>query len=304
MVPSLSVEERPAFRNLSGLDWAFLLSALLLAGIGVATVGSASDVMGADYMTRQAAWVGIGVVVMIFLAAFNYRSLVDLGLILYLVGIALLVLVLFFGRVVGGARGWFAIGGFSLQPGELAKLTTAIFLARYLAGVNRRHLGIKQIAVSTMIVIVPVILLALQPDLGSAVMYLPMLAAMLLVAGVRWKVLASVVLVVVLAGAGLWTFGLHDYQRDRVYTFVNPEADPLGAGYQVQQSKIAVGSGELLGKGYGQGTQSQLRFLPARHTDFIFAVLAEEWGFAGTITVLALYAVFLLNGLRMAIRAR
>lgn len=304
MVPSLGVEERPAFRNFSGLDWAFLLSALVLAGVGIATVGSASDVGGAGYLTRQAIWVGIGIAVMVALAAFNYRTLVDLGLVLYLVGIALLVLVLFFGTERGGARGWFAVGAFAFQPGELAKLTTAIFLARYLAGVNRRHLGIKNIAVATGAALVPMVLLALQPDFGSAVMYLPMLGAMLLVAGVRWQVLAVAALAVVLVGAGIWAFGLQDYQRERVYTFMNPQADPLGAGYQVQQSKIAVGSGELLGKGYGQGTQSQLRFLPARHTDFIYAVLAEEWGFVGTITVLILYAIFLLNGFRIAMRAR
>lgn len=304
MVPTLSVEERPAFRNFSGLDWAFLLSALLLAAIGVATVGSATEAMPGDFLTRQLLWVGLGFVVMLIAAAVNYRTIVDLGLILYLIGLALLVLVLFFGSVMGGARGWFAVGGVALQPAELAKLTTAVFLARYLAGVNRRHLGLKHIAVSTAIVVVPIVLLALQPDLGSAVMYLPMLGAMLLVAGVRWQVLAAAVLAVVLVGAGVWAFALHDYQRERIFTFMNPQADPLGAGYQVQQSKIAVGSGELLGKGYGQGTQSGLRFLPARHTDFIFAVLAEEWGFVGTITVLALYAVFLLNGFRVAMRAR
>jgi rod shape determining protein RodA len=302
---ALSVgEDRPAFRNFSGLDWAFLLSALVLAGIGVATVGSASEAMGVDYLTRQAMWVGLGLVTMIVLVAINYRTLIDLGLVLYLAGIALLVLVLFFGNVAGGARGWFSVGGVGIQPAELAKMTTAIFLARYLAAVNKRHLGIKQIAVSTLVVVVPMVLLALQPDLGSAAMYVPMLGVMLLVAGVRWQVLAAAALVIVLAGATVWTFALHDYQRDRVYTFMNPLADPLGAGYQVQQSKIAVGSGELLGKGYGQGTQSQLRFLPARHTDFIFAVLAEEWGFVGTITVLILYAVFLLNGFRVAMRAR
>jgi rod shape determining protein RodA len=304
VVPTLGVEERPAFRNFSGLDWAFLLSALLLAGIGIATVGSASDAAGAGYLSRQAMWVGIGIVLMVVIAAFNYRTLIDLGLVFYLAGLALLVLVLFFGTERGGARGWFAVGGFAVQPGEIAKLTTALFLARYLAGVNRRHLGVKHIALSTGIALVPMVLLALQPDFGSAVMYLPMLGAMLLVAGVRWQLLAAAVLAVVLLGAGVWTFALQDYQQERVYTFLNPQADPLGAGYQVQQSKIAVGSGELVGKGYGQGTQSQLRFLPARHTDFIFAVLAEEWGFVGTISVLVLYAVFLLNGFRVAMRAR
>jgi rod shape determining protein RodA len=297
-------EDRPALRNFSGLDWAILLSTLLLAAIGAATVHSASAEMPVDYLPRQLLWIGIGVVCMLLVAAFNYRTLIDLALVFYALGLGLLVAVLFYGKVAGGARGWFAFGGFAVQPAEIAKLTTALFLARYLAGINKRHLDLKQIGVSMLIVASPMVLLALQPDLGSAVMYLPMLAGMLLVAGVRWQVLAAAALVLVLSGAGLWTFGLHDYQRERVYTFVNPQADPLGAGYQVQQSKIAVGSGQLVGKGYLEGTQSKLRFLPAGHTDFIFAVLAEEWGFVGTVVVLALYAVFILNGLRVALRAR
>jgi rod shape determining protein RodA len=297
-------EDRPAFRNLSGLDWAILLSALALAGIGAATVHSASAELPVDYLPRQLLWIGVGVVLMLVVMAVNYRTLVDLALVFYGLGLTLLVGVLFFGKVAGGARGWFEVGGFAVQPAEIAKLTTALFLARYLAGVNKRHLEVKHLAVSTLVVLAPIALLALQPDLGSAIMYLPMLAGMLLVAGVRWRFLVAAALVVALAGAGVWTFALHDYQRERIYTFVNPQADPLGAGYQVQQSKIAVGSGQLTGKGYMQGTQSQLRFLPARHTDFIFAVLAEEWGFVGTVTVLALYAVFIINGLRVALRAR
>jgi rod shape determining protein RodA len=127
---------------------------------------------------------------------------------------------------------------------------------------------------------------------------------MLLVAGVRWRLLLIATLLVVLAGAGLWSFGMKGYQRQRVITFLQPETDPLGAGYQVRQSKIAVGSGELLGKGYMQGTQSQLRFLPARHTDFILAVLAEEWGFLGVATVIGLYILFIVSGARIAMRAR
>ncbi len=305
MATALSVgEERPAFRNFSGIDWALLLSALVLSAIGAATVHSASSEMPVDYLPRQLVWIGLGVVLMAVLTAINYRTLVDLALLLYLVGLGLLVLVLFAGRVAGGARSWFTVAGVGLQPGELAKLTTAIFLARYLASANRRHLTVKQIAAALGIVALPMLLLALQPDLGSAVMYLPMFAGMLLVAGIRWRFVAVVAVALTLLAVGGWMFGLKDYQRERVHTFLNPQSDPLGAGYQVQQSKIAVGSGRLTGKGYMQGTQSQLRFLPARHTDFIFSVLAEEWGFLGSAAVLGLYAVFILNALRVALRAR
>lgn len=297
-------EERPAFRNLSGMDWALVASAMLLAVIGTATVHSASSAMAVDYMPRQALWVGIGVILMVIAAAVNFRLLVDLALPAYFLGLGLLVAVLFVGREGGGAKSWLGYGPFGLQPAEIAKLTTAVFVASYLAGVNRSHLGLKEIGLSSLITMVPMALIALQPDLGSAAMFVPMLGGMLLVAGIRWKVVVTGVVIVALLGGALWMFGLHGYQRQRVYTFLNPSSDPLGAGYQVQQSKIAVGSGEMLGKGYKQGSQSQLRFLPARHTDFVFAVLAEEWGFLGASLVLLLYGVWIVNALRIAQRAR
>ena len=147
-------------------------------------------------------------------------------------------------------------------------------------------------------------LIALQPDLGTAAMFVPMVAGMLLVGGVPIRIWVIAVVLFGLLAGGVWTFGMKDYQRERVRTFLEPASDPLGAGYQVRQSKIAVGSGQLAGRGYGQGTQSQLRFLPARHTDFVFAVLAEEWGFLGVLVTLGLYAVFIVNGARIAMRAR
>ncbi len=297
-------EERPAFRNLSGMDWALVASAMLLAVIGTATVHSASSAMVIDYMPRQALWVGIGVILMVIAAAVNFRLLVDLALPAYFLGLGLLVAVLFVGREGGGAKSWLGYGPFGVQPAEIAKLTTAVLVASYLAGVNRSHLGLKEIGLASLITVVPMALIALQPDLGSAAMFVPMLGGMLLVAGIRWKVVVTGLVIVALLGGALWMFGLHDYQRQRVYTFVNPSSDPLGAGYQVQQSKIAVGSGEMLGKGYKQGSQSQLRFLPARHTDFVFAVLAEEWGFLGALLVLLLYAIWIVNALRIAQRAR
>jgi rod shape determining protein RodA len=299
-----AAEERPAFRNLSGMDWSLVVASLLLAAIGTATVHSASSAMPTDYMPRQALWVGIGALLMILAGAINYRALVDLAVAAYLGGVGLLVLVLLVGRVGGGARSWLGYGAFGLQPAEVAKLTTALLLATYLANVNRSHAGLKEIGVCALLAAVPMGLIALQPDLGSAAMFVPIVGGMLLVAGVRWRVILTGLLIVALVAGALWFFGMQDYQRQRVETFLNPSADPLGAGYQVQQSKIAVGSGQLNGKGYMQGTQSQLRFLPARHTDFVFAVLAEEWGFVGVIVVLILYAVWIINGLRIAQRAR
>jgi rod shape determining protein RodA len=154
------------------------------------------------------------------------------------------------------------------------------------------------------IVALPVGLVALQPDLGGALMFVPMVAGMALVAGLRARLLIAGGLLLLVLGAGIWTFGMREYQRARVLTFLSPDSDPLGSGYQLRQSKIAVGSGGLLGKGYRQGTQSQLRFLPARHTDFVFAVLAEEWGFLGVTAVLGLFVLYLWTGLRVALAAR
>jgi rod shape determining protein RodA len=297
-------EDKPPLRQISSLDGGLLLSALLLAAIGLATVHSASAELPVDYLPRQAAWVGVGAFLLLVVMSIDYHVLLDLSMALYGLGLAALVAVLFFGVERGGAANWLQIGPWQFQPSEFAKLATALFLARYLAGLNRRVLDLPQIAVAVAIVAVPMVLVAIEPDLGGAAMFTPLLAGMLLVAGVRLRLLVTAALVVVLLGAGVWTFGMQGYQRQRVITFLSPESDPLGAGYQVRQSKIAVGSGELLGKGYMQGTQSQLRFLPARHTDFILAVLAEEWGFLGVGTVLGLYALFIASAARIAIRAR
>ena len=296
-------DERPAFGRLSNVRWGLLLVALMLSVVGTATVHSASAEMPVGYLTRQLAWIGAGALLFLVLVSIDYQRLALLALPLYAVSLALLVLVMFVGQVRGGARSWFGVGGFGVQPSELAKIGTAVLLARYLAGLEGEYLRLREIAIASVIVLVPMGLLVLQPDLGGALMYLPMLGAMLLVAGIkkRYLVIAAVTLSVA-AGIG-WGF-MHPYQRDRVLTFLNPERDPLGAGYQVRQSKIAVGSGELLGRGYMQGTQSQLRFLPARHTDFIFAVLAEEWGFLGVACVLFLYGTFLFGCAEVAARAR
>jgi len=290
--------------QLSGLDWAILISALALAGIGLATIHSASSELAVDYLPRQIVWVILGVLVLGALLSVDYNVLVDLSPPLYLLSCLLLVVVMWLGAVHGGARSWIGFGPIGFQPSELAKLATALMLARYLAGINARVLSFGQILATGAIVGGPMALIALQPDLGTAAMFVPMVAGMLLVGGVPLRIWILGLVLFGLVAGGVWTFGMQDYQRERVRTFLEPANDPLGAGYQVRQSKIAVGSGQLGGRGYMQGTQSQLRFLPARHTDFVFAVLAEEWGFLGVLVTLGLYAVFIVNGARIAMRAR
>jgi rod shape determining protein RodA len=297
-------EERPRLRLLSSIDGGLILSALLLAAIGLATVHSASSEMPVDYFPRQAGWVAIGLVLLVISMSVEYHVLLDLSVVLYVLGLVSLVGVLGFGAMHGGAANWLKIGAFQFQPSEFAKIATCLFLARYLAGLNLRVLDLRQIFVGVGIVGLPMVLVAIEPDMGGAAMYAPLLIGMLLVAGIRIRLLVTAALIGLVLVSGLWMFGLKGYQRQRVLTFLAPETDPLGAGYQVRQSKIAVGSGGFLGKGYMQGTQSQLRFLPARHTDFILSVLAEEWGFLGVISVFGLYAVYISSAARIANRAR
>jgi len=297
-------EERPALRHLGNIRWGLLAAAVVLSGIGLATVQSASSEMGVDYLPRQAVWVLLGLVAFLIAFSVDYQILMKFSWPIYLAGVALLVLVLLIGREAGGSRSWLGIGSYQIQPSEFAKISTALILARFLAGVNRHFLRPRELVAVVGLIATPMVLVALSPDLGGAAMFVPMTAGMVLVAGVRWRFVLVGTLTVLILGAGLWHFVMLGYQKDRVMTFLAPGQDPLGAGYQLQQSKIAVGSGQLSGRGYRQGTQSQLRFLPARHTDFIFAVLAEEWGFLGVATVLGLYGVYMFNGARVASRAR
>jgi rod shape determining protein RodA len=297
-------EDRPALRYLAKVRWLLLLVALALATAGLATIHSASSELAVDYMPRQAVWVTLGLVAFLIGFGVDYLKLAKFALPIYVVALALLAAVLIFGQEVGGSRSWLGFGSFRVQPSELAKVVTVLFLARYLAASNRRVLALKEVFVAGLIAGLPMTLVALSPDLGSAAMFVPMLLGMLLLAGVNRRLLAVGALIAALVGAGAWNLVLLDYQKDRVRTYLSPGSDPLGDGYQLRQSKIAVGSGQLAGRGYGQGTQSQLRFLPARHTDFIFAVLAEEWGFLGVSGVLFLFGVYIINGARVAARAR
>lgn len=281
-----------------------MLAALLLALVGVASVHSASSELATDYLPRQTVWVLVGLAMLVVVISIDYHVLIDISGILYALGLVALLLVLFVGEVRGGARSWLGIGSLGGQPSEFMKLATALFLARYFALTNQRYLTELELFAGAAIIAVPMLLIAREPDLGGALMFVPIFLGMVLIAGVRLKTLA------LLAGAGLvlatliFFFGIKDYQRQRLITYFTPSADPQGAGYQARQSKIAVGSGQLTGRGYMQGTQSQLRFLPERHTDFVFAVLAEEWGFVGVVTALALYSLYFLNAARVAMRAR
>lgn len=290
--------------NLRPVALSVAVSAVLLSVVGAVTIHSASSELAVQYLPRQLVWIGLGLGLMAMGLLVDYHLLLRLSSWIYAAALLGVLLILLFGHEAGGARSWIGIGGFGGQPSDLAKLATAFVLARYLGAVRYEHLDLRHILVASGLTAAPVILVALQPDYGGAAMFLPILAGMLWVAGIRLRLVLGAALVALVLAAGLWDFGMREYQKERVLTFLSPERDPLGAGYQVRQSKIAVGSGALTGQGYMRGSQSRLRFLPARHTDFVFAVLAEERGFVGVLGVLSLYAVYLVGGARIALRAR
>ena len=285
-------------------DWFLLLVALLLCVIGLIEIFSSTRNMESEnYFLRQLAWASIGVCVMFVVASVDYRVLGDNVVLIYGGFVVLLISVLLVGDSVSGARSWFKIGTVGLQPSELTKLVVAIALARYLAGHKERYLALKHIGFASAIFGLPMILVALQPDLGTALTFVPILAFGLFVRGIRPAFLISGFLILIMLLPLAW-FVLEDYQKDRILTVVQPERDPLGSGYQVIQSKIAVGSGGLWGKGLFEGSQNQLGFLPTRHTDFIFSVVAEEMGFVGVSITLALLLALVFRSIAVAMTPR
>jgi rod shape determining protein RodA len=291
-------------RLLYNVDWILVATAILLSLVGVAMVYSATQ-SGAkpDLHLKQLALVGAGLVGLVVAAALDYRRLADRAVLLYVVSVISLVYVLRFSPLIAGTRRWIVIGGFQLQPSEFVKLVAAVVVARMFAEYRDESLGLRDLLWPGTAVGILVLLIAREPDLGTAACLVPLMFGVAFLAGLRVRAVVGVVLVMLLASAMTWPF-LRDYQKTRIYTFLDPSLDPQGAGYQKIQSQIAVGSGGLLGRGYLDGTQGQLGYLPARHTDFIFSVLAEELGFAGVVAVLGLYLLLLWRMLETARLAR
>jgi len=283
------------YRSVRDFDWPLILTALLISGIGILQIYSATaGTKFADAWWKQIIFVCAGLVLMWVIASIDYHSLLAQVPLLYLASLAGLVLVLLVGVKIYGARRWLSVGGFHFQVSEFVKLVLILVVARFLTEVRTETLDLAGFLKLSVIVLIPTLLVAKEPDLGTALTYLPVLAIGAFLAGLRWKyivVIGLVVLVVLPAG---W-YALKDYQKARLVTFINPEADPQGSGYQLIQSRIAVGSGGMWGKGVTQGTQTNLEFLPVPHADFILASFAEEHGFVGVVGVLTLYFVLLMQ---------
>ncbi len=286
------------------LNWGLVLLVLLLAGIGFAMLYSAASGAWEPWALRQAARFGGGLLLMFVAALIDIRFWFRLAYPIYFLALALLGAVEVMGTIGMGAQRWINLGVIQLQPSEVMKIALVLALARYFHGVTYQDIGRPTyLIVPLLLVAAPVLLVLKQPDLGTAGMLGMVAGALFLVAGVRWWKFLLVGAAAAAAVPVAWNF-LHDYQKKRVLTFLDPESDPLGSGYHILQSKIALGSGGLFGKGYLQGTQSHLNFLPEKQTDFIFTMLAEEWGMLGGLGLLGLFLLVFVYGFAIALRSR
>jgi rod shape determining protein RodA len=286
------------------VNWLYVLLLCALAGVGYAALYSAAGGSPEPYATRHVLRFVAGLVLMIAIALVDIRFIAKLAWPSYVVGLVLLLLVMRYGHMGKGAQRWIELGGLQLQPSELMKIALVLALASWFHRASWERIGNPLFLVPPIVaVLVPVVLIVKEPNLGTAVITAALGGAMFFAAGVRWWKFLLVALPIPFAARVLY-FHLHDYQRARIDTFLNPESDPLGAGYNIIQSKIALGSGGMWGQGYLQGTQGHLDFLPEKQTDFIFTMIGEELGFAGGVAVMVLVALIVLGGMAIALRCR
>lgn len=292
-------------------EWAMMILSLLLCAVGLSLIFSATSPMGDAGKTlviKQITWCSFGLVLTAVFLFFDYRILERHATLFYVTILIILVSVWGLGKVTAGSRRWIEVGFMRFQPSEFAKIAVVVMLAKHLEGyVGRGGLEPIETLKPLALALLPAGLILLQPDLGTAGMVCLTSISMVLFVGVSRKTLMWFGGLVLGCAPVLYLFKdrvLHPYQRSRLLTYWNPEFDPLGAGYHIMQSQIAVGSGGLFGKGYMAGTQNQLMFLPVKHTDFIFSILAEEFGFIGCVTVLAFFTALLLRGLTISVKAR
>lgn len=307
MFNSLHVEERTLFKR---LDLNLILVILALNVIGLINLYSAThgpntkDV--AALFISQIMWLVVGWMVFFICTIIDYILITRIALAIYVLNLGAIIYVTFFGKVALGAQRWIDLGFFRYQPSETMKLALIMVMAKVLSNRNTlgAGMGFKEMTLPLIALLIPFAFVVEQPDLGTAMMLMAIGGSMIIFAKVKKIILAAVITLGIIALPIAWKFVLHDYQKNRVLTFLSPTTDPRGTGYNSIQSKIAVGSGRFFGKGFMKGTQSQLEFLPERHTDFIYSVLSEEHGFVGSIAVVGLFCFLFLTGIRIASNAR
>ncbi|MCW9023483.1 MAG: rod shape-determining protein RodA [Gammaproteobacteria bacterium] len=284
------------------IDWALFIALLLLAGVGLFVLYSAGD-KSMELVSRQGMRVLIAFLVMIAIAQFSPYSIQFWSPMLFGLGLLLLFAVLLMGEIGKGAQRWLDLGFVTFQPSEIMKLAVPMMLAWYLADAPLPP-SKGRLTIAALALIIPTLMVAKQPDLGTSLLIASSGVFVLILAGLSWRFMGTVLILIAASTPVVWNYLLHDYQRQRVLTFINPGIDPLGAGYHINQSTIAIGSGGLYGKGWLNGTQSHLDFLPERSTDFVFAVFSEEFGFLGILILLSLYAFIITRGLIIAMQAQ
>ncbi len=288
-------------KYLEQTDWLLLGISMLLAAIGIICIYSATRGFESAFYLRQFYWLLIGLAILAPTVILDYAIFKRFAYVLFGLTLVLLIIALFEGHTMGGAQRWISLGFVSFQPSELAKITFVITLAKVLSTTQSDRFGMswRELALPALILFVPFILIARQPDLGTAMIFVFVFTSMVLIVKIRLRTLI-VLTCAVMAMIPIGWYALKDYQRARLLSFIDPAMDPLGSGYQTLQSQIAIGSGGFLGKGFTKGTQGSLSFLPAHHTDFIFPLLAEEWGFIGSVAVIVLFIILILRGLDIA----
>ena len=295
-------------RMLGNIDWTLCALVLMIAGIGLIALSSA--IVGSpgqeNYLMHQIYRIFAGIGVIILTQFIHYRNWARLGFIMHLVVIVLLVLVLLYGTGGPGApvQRWLKIGPFFFQPSEFSKFTLVLALSHHFREFQTPKGNWLWMIWPLILMAVPVVLIVKQPDLGTAMLLLIVFIPIIFMMGIRFKTIVTLGILTLASLPVLWIYVLKPYQKGRILTFLNPERDPLGTGYHIIQSKIAIGSGRVLGKGFGEGTQGQLNFLPAHHTDFIFSVYAEEWGFIGAMLVLILFLTLTLWSLAGVLKCK
>ena len=289
-------------------DWGLLGLTVILGFLGLVTlysaVSSATPTPQKTLYFKQLIWYGAGLTLMVISFLINYKLLDRWAHAIYVICILLLICVLLFGKYVGGAKRWLVLGPVSMQPSELVKIAVIISLARYYSKLaSTRGFTLRELLTPFILMIIPFILIVKQPDLGTAMLVVLIAGSMTVFVKIERRSLVYIIASCTIMGPLVWFF-LKDYQKQRIITFINPDLDPLGTGYHLIQSKIAIGSGMIFGKGFLQGTQKALSFLPEQHTDFIFSVLAEEWGFVGSMVLLLIFLMLIIWGLNVAYRCR
>lgn len=292
------------FLRIAEVNWFILTVAVLIAGIGLAMMYSAGGGENSIYFTQQLTRFIFAFFLMLGIAITPMYLLMEYAYVIYFFCLGVLVVVDVVGHIGMGAQRWIKLGGMNLQPSEFMKLAVILVLARYFQQIHQEDIKRLQfMIIPLMIIAVPAVFILRQPNLGTTTIMVTVGIIMCFLAGVQWRYFIGAGLAILATTPVIWHF-MHGYQKRRVLTFLDPQVDPLGAGYNILQSMIAIGSGGFVGKGYLQGSQSQLNFLPEKHTDFIFTMLAEEFGFLGSFTLLSLYFSLLIVGLAIAIRSR